>query len=321
MRVLITGGAGFIGSHLAERLLSEGHEIACLDDFNDFYDPAFKRENAALLSKNSKFTLIEGDIRDAQKVKAAFKKKPDAVVHLAARAGVRPSLQQPLLYSDVNVSGTIQILEAMREAGVKKMIFASSSSVYGVNSKLPFSEEDPLLTPISPYAATKIAGEMLCRTYYQLYGIDSVCLRFFTVYGPRQRPEMAIYKFTQALLQEKEITVYGDGDTRRDYTYVADIIDGVCASMKAKPGVHVYNLGDSQPVALRDLLSKLEEITGKKGKFKKMPVQAGDVPVTYANLAKSKKELGYSPKVLLDSGLEKFVRWYKESRYPQLKCC
>lgn len=316
MRILLTGGAGFIGSTLAEKLLAEGHEIVCLDDFNSFYDPRFKRENIAPFSKNPRFTLIEGDIRDGKLLRQIFQKKPiDQVVHLAARAGVRPSLVDPLLYCDVNINGTLQILECMREFKVKKMVFASSSSVYGVNSSLPFSEEDPLNAPISPYAATKIAGETLCRTYFQLYGISSVCLRFFTVYGPRQRPEMAVYKFTEALLLDKEIPLYGEGDSRRDYTYVDDIIQGVMAAIKKKEKVvSLYNLGDSQPFRLRDLLGKLEKLTGKKARVKPMPVQAGDVPATFAKIDKAKKELGYSPSVLLDQGLELFLRWYRDHR-------
>lgn len=315
MRILVTGGAGFIGSHLIEKLLSEGHEIACLDDFNSYYDPKFKRENISPFARNPRFTLLDGDIRDEKIVRRAFSQKPlDQVVHLAARAGVRPSLADPLLYSDVNVNGTLRLFEAMREHKVAKLVFASSSSVYGINSSLPFSEDDPLWTPISPYAATKIAGEALCRMYYYLYGMSCVCLRFFTVYGPRQRPEMAIYKFTRALFQDEEIPMYGAGDSRRDYTYITDIIDGVCAAIKTAGGLKIYNLGDSSPVTLRNLLEKLEKKTGKKARIKKMPQQAGDVPVTYANIEKAKKELGYSPKILLDQGLDFFIRWFQENR-------
>lgn len=315
MRILVTGGAGFIGSHLIERLLSEGHEVVSLDDFNSYYDPKFKKENISPFARNPRFSLLEGDIRDEKVVRRAFSQKPlDQVVHLAARAGVRPSLADPLLYSDVNVNGTLRLLEAMREHKVRKMVFASSSSVYGINSSLPFSEDDPLWTPISPYAATKIAGEALCRMYHYLYGMSCVCLRFFTVYGPRQRPEMAIYKFTRALFQDEEIPMYGAGDSRRDYTYITDIIDGVCAAITTTGGLKIYNLGDSSPVTLRDLLEKLEKKTGKKARIKKMPQQPGDVPVTYANIEKAKKELGYSPKILLDQGLDLFIRWFQANR-------
>jgi len=315
MPLLVTGGAGFIGSHLIDRLLNEGHEVVCLDDFNPFYNPDFKRENVAPYIENPKFTLIEGDLRDESGLKKLFQKHTfQQVIHLAARAGVRPSLKDPKLYVDVNVQGTLNLLECMRQFNVPKMIFASSSSVYGVNSRLPFHEEDPLLTPISPYAATKIAGEVLCRTYFQLYGITNVCLRFFTVYGPKQRPEMAIYKFTKALFEEERLTLFGEGDSQRDYTFVADIVEGVCGAMKLDKGFSVYNLGDSQPVSLKVLLSKLELATGKKANVQILEKQPGDVPATYANIEKAKKDLGYSAKVSLDDGLKIFVKWYQDHR-------
>lgn len=315
MRFLVTGGAGFIGSHLTESLLSEGHEAVCLDNFNDFYDPQFKKENVAPLLNHPKFTLVEGDICDETTLQKIFNSHSfDQVIHLAARAGVRPSLKQPRLYVDVNVDGTVNLLETMRQFNVSKMVFASSSSVYGENKKVPFSEGDPLLHPISPYAATKIAGEVLCRTYHQLYDISSICLRFFTVYGPRQRPEMAIYKFTKAIFEEQELTLFGDGGSKRDYTYISDIVDGICRAVKQEAGFAIYNLGDSQPVALKDLLSKLEQVTGKKAIVKYTDNQAGDVPVTYADISLSGKELGYSPKVPLEQGLKAFTQWFRESR-------
>lgn len=315
MRLLLTGGAGFIGSHLTERLLREGHEVVCLDDFNTFYNPEYKKENIESFLKQPAFTLVDGDIRDEALLKEIFKTHAvDQVIHLAARAGVRPSIQEPKLYADVNVNGTINVLEGMREFGVSKIIFASSSSVYGVNSKLPFNEEDALTHPISPYAATKIAGEYLCRTYTHLYNMTCVSLRFFTVYGPKQRPEMAIYKFTKALFDDQELTLFGKGDSQRDYTFVSDIIEGVVQSLKCNKGFHLFNLGDSQPVSLMDLLKKLEQITEKKAKFKKLDMQAGDVPVTYADIAKAKKALSYTPKISLDEGLKIFVKWFQEHR-------
>lgn len=315
MKFLVTGGAGFIGSHLTTSLLSQGHEIVCFDDFNDFYDPKFKRENLAPFLKNRAFTLVEGDICNKKLLLKTFQQhRFDQVIHLAARAGVRPSLKQPQLYVDVNVTGTLNLLEMMKEHSVAKMVFASSSSVYGKNKKVPFQEEDPLENPYSPYAATKIAGEIFCRTYFQLYGIASICLRFFTVYGPRQRPEMAIYKFTHALFSGKELTLYGQGDSKRDYTFVSDIVEGIQGAIALKPGFSIYNLGDSKPVSLEHLLLTLEEITEKKAKVTYLEDQAGDVPVTYANIDKAKKELKYVPKVSLEKGLKLFVDWFRTSR-------
>lgn len=315
MKFLVTGGAGFIGSHLIMRLLDEGHEIVCLDDLNDFYDPEFKKENLASFLENPAFHLIEGDIRDKALIETIFESHPfDQVVHLAARAGVRPSLKEPQLYVDVNITGTLNLLEAMRNHGVKKMVFASSSSVYGKNTKVPFQEDDPLNAPYSPYAATKTAGEVICRTYFHLYGLSSICLRFFTVYGPKQRPEMAIYKFTKALYAGDQITLFGEGDSQRDYTFVSDIIEGICGAIHSTSGFEVYNLGDSKPIALKQLLQNLEKITGKTANVTYLEDQAGDVPVTYANIDKAKKELNYMPKVPIEEGLQTFVDWFQQSR-------
>jgi UDP-glucuronate 4-epimerase len=301
MRILVTGGAGFIGSHVTEALLKRGEDVTVLDDFNDFYDPTLKRRNVAGFPK-----IIEGDIRG--KLPA---EKFDAIIHLAARAGVRPSLALPRLYSDVNIAGTQNLLEFARETGVRKFVFASSSSVYGVNQKVPFSEDDPIFKPISPYAATKLAGEALCHVYHHLYGLDIVCLRFFTVYGPRQRPDLAIRKFTQAILAGQPIDIFGDGTTRRDYTHVDDILQGVLAALDRPFGYEVINLGESRTVALRELVSLIEKATGKTAKLNRLPMQPGDVPVTFADIAKAKRLLDYNPRVPIEAGIARFVEWYE----------
>ena len=301
MKVLITGGAGFIGSHVVEALLARGEAVTVLDDFNDFYDPALKRRNVAGFPQ-----VIEGDIRG--KLPAG---KFDAIIHLAARAGVRPSLAQPRLYSDVNIAGTQNLLEFARESGIRKFVFASSSSVYGVNQKIPFSEDDPIFKPISPYAATKLAGEALCHVYHHLYGLDMVCLRFFTVYGPRQRPDLAIRKFTQAILAGKPIDVFGDGSTRRDYTHIDDILQGVLAALDRKLGYEVINLGESRTVELCELISLIEKATGKTAKLNRQPLQPGDVPVTFADIAKARRLLDYDPRVPIEDGIARFVHWYE----------
>ena len=312
MAILITGGAGFIGSHLTERLLAETEEILCIDNFNDFYDPAIKRCNVARFIDNDKYKLLEGDIRNKEWINEVFQKHSiKSVVHLAARAGVRPSLTEPYLYEDVNVFGTLNILEACKDHNVDQMIFGSSSSVYGINSKVPFSEEDPLQKPISPYATTKITGEMLCHTYHHLYGIRIVALRFFTVYGPRQRPEMAIHKFTRAVNMGKEIPMYGDGTSRRDYTFIDDIINGIVASLRSSLKYEVLNLGESDTIQLIDLIDLIQKNMGKKAKIKKYSLQPGDVPITYASIEKAKKLIGYSPKVSIQEGIFRFCQWYK----------
>ena len=301
MKILVTGGAGFIGSHVVEALLARGDAVTVLDDFNDFYDPTLKRRNVAGFPQ-----VIEGDIRG--KLPAG---RFDAIIHLAARAGVRPSLAQPRLYSDVNIAGTQNLLEFARESGIRKFVFASSSSVYGVNQKIPFSEDDPIFKPISPYAATKLAGEALCHVYHHLYGLDMVCLRFFTVYGPRQRPDLAIRKFTQAILAGQPIDVFGDGSTRRDYTHIEDILQGVLAALDRPLGYEVINLGESRTVELRELISLIEKVTGKTAKLNRQPLQPGDVPVTFADIAKARRLLDYNPRVPIEEGIVRFVQWYE----------
>lgn len=314
MTILVTGGAGFIGSHLVEKLLSENHGVVCIDNFDTFYDPKIKRENIRAASAHKNFTLIEGDIRDAAVLRECFgRKKIDVVVHLAARAGVRPSIQQPELYYDVNVTGTLRVLEAMRASGVKKLVFGSSSSVYGNNPTVPFSETDPVDHPISPYAATKKAGELLCYSYHHLYEFDIFCLRFFTAYGPRQRPEMAIHKFAKDILGGKPVTMYGDGSTQRDYTYVADIVAGILASAQRVRGYEIINLGESRTISLLDLIHTIEKCAGKKAIITQMPEQPGDVKITYANIEKAVRILDYHPTTGIEDGVRKFVEWVRSS--------
>ncbi len=311
--VLITGGAGFIGSHLSDRLLKEGSRVICLDNFDTFYDPQIKRENINPFLSNKNYTLIEGDIRDLKLLADIFSgKKPDVIVHIAARAGVRPSIKEPLLYLDVNMRGTANLLEMARDYKVKKFIFASSSSVYGENKKVPFSEDDNVDCPISPYAATKKGGELICFTYHHLYNIPVVCLRFFTVYGPGQRPEMAIHKFTRMIYEGRSIPVYGDGTSKRDYTYINDIIDGIAASIHKEYAYEIINLGESQTVGLMELISLIEENLQKKAVIEWLPVQPGDVPITYADIDKARRLLAYAPCVNIKEGINRFVTWFME---------
>jgi len=311
-RILVTGGAGFIGSHLCERLLADGAEVAVIDDFNPFYDPAVKRRNAALLARRAGFRLVEGDIRDRDAVERLFSEgRFDAVIHLAAMAGVRPSLADPLLYADVNVSGTIVLLEAACRHGNPRFLFGSSSSVYGATSRVPFREDDPADRPVSPYAATKRAGELLSHNYHHVRGLDVVCLRFFTVYGPRQRPEMAIHKFARAIDRGETVPIFGDGASRRDYTYVSDIVDGVARAMAAPAGFHVYNLGESRTVGLLEMVRLLERALGKPAKLEHRPDQPGDVKVTFADVSLARTELGYDPKVPVEEGIGRFVEWFR----------
>ena len=313
MSILITGGAGFIGSHLTERLLRQGRKIIVVDNFNDYYDPRIKRNNIAPALKNPNFVLWEKDI--CQDLNQVFGDNSiTTVIHLAARAGVRPSLEDPLLYNKVNVLGTVNLLEHCRKFNVRKFIFGSSSSVYGTNSRVPFAENDPLENPISPYAVTKIAGENLCRIYHHTYGIDITALRFFTVYGPRQRPEMAIHKFVRLICAGKEIPFYGDGQSSRDYTYITDIVDGITACLEKDTGFAIMNLGDSKTITLEQLVSKIEEVLGKKARRNRLAMQPGDVPVTYANIDKAGKMLGYQPRIGINEGLVKFAEWYASSR-------
>jgi UDP-glucuronate 4-epimerase len=313
MRVLVTGGAGFIGSHLIEALLGSGANVTVVDDFNDFYDPAVKRRNLARISA-SRCTLHELDICQAEALRRVFAETGgfDLLIHLAARAGVRPSLAHPRLYADVNVGGTLNLLELAREFKVPKLIFASSSSVYGVNQKIPFSEDDPIFKPISPYAATKLAGEALCHVYHHLYGIDIVCLRFFTVYGPRQRPDLAIHKFAKAISAGQPIDIFGDGTTQRDYTYIDDILQGLTACIDRKFGYEVINLGESRTVPLLELVHLIERAVGKSARINWLPPQPGDVPITSANITKARRLLNYDPHFPIETGIERFVQWLRQ---------
>lgn len=311
---LVTGGAGFIGSHLCEKLLEMGHAVINLDSFNDFYDPSIKRKNIknALLYKDYK--LIEGDIRDTGLLDQVFKNHAiDIVVHLAALAGVRKSLENPLEYIDVNVKGTTNLLEAIRKNKVEKFVFASSSSVYGLN-KTPFVETDNLPLQESPYAASKLAGEQFCRAYSYLYGIPVIVLRFFTVYGPRQRPEMAIHNFTRLMDEGGEIPIYGDGKSTRDYTYVDDIADGILAAVKLNCSFEVFNLGNSNPVKLNQLIDTIESKLGKLAFKRFLSSQKGDVHITWADISKAERMLGYTPKVSIEEGIGRFLDWYKRNK-------
>jgi UDP-glucuronate 4-epimerase len=312
--ILVTGGAGFIGSHLTRRLLERGDRVTILDDFNDFYNPARKRANVARLADSDGFSVVEGDIRDADLVDQLFRDHQfDAVVHLAARAGVRPSLKEPILYEDTNCIGTLRLLEAARHNGPDTFIFGSSSSVYGINQKVPFAEDDEVNQPISPYATTKRAGELLCYNYHHLYDLNIACLRFFTVYGPAQRPEMAIHKFTDLLARGEEIPMYGDGSSRRDYTYIDDIIDGVVASLDLAPPFEILNLGGAETTALADLVRMIADELGVEHRIQLLPDQPGDVPITYADVRKAGRVLGYSPRVSIREGVRRFVEWYREN--------
>ncbi|MHC4230779.1 MAG: GDP-mannose 4,6-dehydratase [Planctomycetota bacterium] len=313
MKVLITGAAGFIGSHLCERLLAEGHALVGIDNFDDFYDPQVKRRNISDCLKVGNFQLIEADIRDSAAMDDAIGRGIDAIVHLAAKAGVRPSIAQPLLYADVNINGTMVLLEGAAKHNVDKFIFASSSSVYGNNEKVPFSEEDNVDFPISPYAATKKAGELICHSYHHLCRMPVTCLRFFTVYGPRQRPDLAIHKFASLIEQGNPIPVYGDGSMMRDFTYIDDIIDGTVAAIDKCEGFNIYNLGESKPITVNDLIVEIENALGKKATREYLPHQPGDVERTYADIARASKDLGYSPQTLIRSGLVKFTTWLRQN--------
>lgn len=313
--VLVTGGAGFIGSHLTRRLIGRGDQVTLLDDFNDFYDPALKRANAAALLEAGagSVALVEGDIRDAARVDRLFAEgRFDDVVHLAARAGVRPSLSEPILYEEVNCIGTLRLLEAARRHGPERFVFASSSSVYGINEKVPFAEDDPVDLPISPYATTKRAGELLCFNYSHLYGLRTSCLRFFTVYGPAQRPEMAIAKFTDLLARGRAVPLYGSGRSQRDYTYISDIVDGIVAAMDLAPRFEIFNLGGSQTTALIELVHAIAAALGVEPRVEMLPEQPGDVPITYADVSKARRLLGYEPRVPIREGLARYAAWYRE---------
>jgi UDP-glucuronate 4-epimerase len=313
MRILITGGAGFIGSHLVEKLLTAGHQVAILDDFNDFYDPQIKHANIAGVAKD--VTMYHVDLRDGASVRNLFhREKFETVVHLAARAGVRPSIQHPQLYYDTNVSGTLHLLDAASVAGVERFVFASSSSVYGISKKVPFSEDQHLTQTLSPYAATKIAGEFLCSTYSHLNQMRVVALRYFTVYGPRQRPDLAIHQFTRRIYAGQPIEQFGDGTTRRDYTYIDDVIQGTMAALKYDgPLYDIFNLGESDTIQLRDLIAAIENALGKKAKINRMPEQPGDMPLTCADISKARKLLDYNPATRFSDGLPRFMEWFLRS--------
>ena len=318
--ILVTGGAGFIGSHLVDRLLAEGSwRVTVVDDFNDFYAPQTKHENVREHLRSSSYRLHEADIRDRARLEEIFKEAEfDCIVHLAARAGVRPSLREPMLYAETNINGTLKLLEQAREHGVKQFVFGSSSSVYGINAKVPFSETDPIRQPISPYAATKAAGELICHTYSHLYGIRCVCLRFFTVYGARQRPDLAIHKFAKLISEGRAIPVFGDGTTRRDYTYIDDIIAGVRAAIDYEASRYeVFNLGESRTVELNELIALLEKQLGRCALIERQPMQPGDVPQTFADVSKARRLLGYDPQTKIEDGLKRFVEWFLSERKPE----
>lgn len=311
MKILVTGAAGFIGSHLSEKLLANGCHVVGVDNFDDFYAPAVKWQNLEKCLENDSFGLVEADIRDAEAMNETAQQGIDVIVHLAARAGVRPSIENPVLYADVNINGTVVMLEAARKNGVKKFVFGSSSSVYGNNKKIPFSEDDNVDFPISPYAATKKACELICHTYYSLYKIDMTCLRFFTVYGPRQRPDLAIHKFAALIERGQPIPVFGDGGMMRDFTYIDDIIAGTVAAIEKCGGYNIYNLGESEPIKLSQLIEQIENALGKKAKKEYLPEQPGDVVRTYADISKAQRDLGYKPGTNIEQGLAKFVEWLR----------
>src|SRR6059058_63177 len=312
MRILVTGGAGFIGSHLVENLLAAGHEVAILDDFNDFYDPQIKRANIADFAKD--VAVYHADLRDNASVRNVFRRDKYAIIaHLAARAGVRPSIQHPQLYYDTNVTGTLHLLEAARVTGVERFIFASSSSVYGASKAIPFSEDQHLTQTLSPYAATKIAGEFLCSTYSHLYQLRVAALRYFTVYGARQRPDLAIHQFTRRIYAGQPIEQFGDGTTRRDYTFIDDVIQGTIAALQYEgPLFDIFNLGESETIQLKDLIVAIENALGKKAKINQLPEQPGDMPLTCADISKARKLLDYRPTTRLNEGVPRFVEWFLE---------
>jgi len=315
MEILVTGGAGFIGSHVCGALLEKGMKVICVDNFNDYYDPKFKEQNISSCLKDKNFNIYREDITDIAGLRRIFKKsKIERIIHLAARAGVRPSITQPVLYEQVNVLGTLNLLILAKEFKVKNFIFCSSSSVYGDLKEIPFSESGRTDNPLSPYAATKKSAELLCHAYSHVYSIPAMCLRLFTVYGPRGRPDMAPYKFTELIYNDKELQMFGDGTTKRDYTYVTDIVEGILASLSKEFKFEVINLGNSKPVELKKFISIIEENLGKKANIKKVPLQPGEVDVTYADIKKAKRLLGWEPKIKVEEGMKKFVEWYKNER-------
>jgi UDP-glucuronate 4-epimerase len=314
--ILVTGGAGFIGSHLVDRLLAEGGwRITVVDDLNDFYSPDIKHSNIAEHLKRREYKFIKADIRNADAMAGVFAEtKFDVIAHLAARAGVRPSLSEPKLYAETNINGTLNLLELAREHGIRQFVFGSSSSVYGINEKVPFAEDDRIHQPISPYAATKAAGELICHTYSHLYDIRCICLRFFTVYGARQRPDLAIHKFAKLITEGKPIQVFGDGSTRRDYTYIDDIIDGVRAAIDYDDSIYeIFNLGESETTELSKLIELIESALGENAVIDRQPMQPGDVPATFADISRSRRLLGYDPKTKIADGIPKFVEWFRST--------
>ncbi|MCO6439079.1 MAG: GDP-mannose 4,6-dehydratase [Phycisphaerae bacterium] len=313
-RILVTGGAGFIGSHVCEALIARGDSVVALDNFDDFYALDVKRRNIADLISHDRFRIIEGDIRDAALMGSIFSEGIDGVVHLAARAGVRPSIEQPLLYEDVNVRGTLVLLEACRTRPKCRFVFASSSSVYGNRRDVPFRESDRVDDPISPYAATKKAGELICHTYHHLYGIPITCLRFFTVYGPRQRPDLAIHKFARLIESGKPVPVFGDGSMTRDFTFIADTVDGVLRALDRCDEYRIYNLGNEHPVSVMELIRALENALGRSARIEHLPLQPGDVDRTYADVSVARAELGYDPATNLADGLACFANWMRKQK-------
>jgi len=315
MNILLTGSAGFIGSHTAEKLLALGHFVVGIDNFDPFYPKAFKLHNLENLDPNPNFILAEGDIRDAALLNMLLgKHKINLVIHLAAKAGVRPSIEHISDYYDTNVTATVTLLEAMKAQGIQNMLFASSSSIYGNNPKVPFSEEDFVDNPISPYASTKKSGELLAHVYSHLYGFNITCLRFFTVFGPRQRPDLAIHKFTRLIDLGLPLPFFGDGNTARDYTYVDDITEGIMCAVKNLGGYRIYNLGESRVVKLKELVQVIETRLGKKAILDFKPMQSGDVEITYADISKAKNEIGYNPGFSLAAGIDHFVNWYQKNK-------
>ena len=309
---LVTGGAGFIGSHLCGHLLRSGKRVVVVDNLDDFYDPQLKRANLEAIKSAGDYEFHAVDIRDASPLEQVFQRaRPDVVIHLAARAGVRPSLLYPALYTSVNVDGTLCLLELSRKYQVQKFIFASSSSVYGQFNRLPFSEDDPTSKPLSVYAATKVAGEGLAFTYAHLYQLPIICLRLFTVFGPRQRPDLAIRKFAELIQEEKELPVFGDGSMSRDYTYVTDAVSAIELALECSYPFEVFNVGNSRPIRLDYMIDTLENALGKKAKRVFLPVPPGDMPVTFASLDKSRRLLSYSPKVSFEDGIRLFVEWFR----------
>jgi UDP-glucuronate 4-epimerase len=313
-KILVTGAAGFIGSTLSEQLIKNKFKVIGVDNFDSFYPREVKETNISFLKLSPEFTFYEADIRNISTLEIIFSsEKPDIIIHLAAKAGIRPSLEYPQTYYDVNVMGTLNILEMMRKFKIRKMIFGSSSSVYGNNKNIPFSENDNVDNPISPYAASKKAGELLCHTYHHLYDFDIFCLRFFTVYGPRQRPDLAIHKFTKLIMEGKPLPFYGDGSTERDYTYIDDVVDGILSAMYNLKGYDIFNIGESKTISLTKMVATLENILGKKAILETLPMQPGDVEKTYADVSKAKQALGYNPTFSFENGIKEFVDWYSKT--------